>query len=51
MVGSGATLLVGVLASVVWKIDGVAIGVLVSKTILAWAFRRLPVGSPERGRM
>ncbi len=47
--GSALTLLVGRVASTVLTIRGVAIGALVSKTMLAWALSGVPVARPALG--
>ena len=47
--GSAVTVLVGGLASMVLVICGVAIGALVSKTMLAWASSVAPVARPALG--
>ena len=47
--GSAATVLVGGPASIVLTICGVAIGALVSKTMLAWAFERRAGGQAGLG--
>ena len=47
--GSAVTVLVGGVASMVLVICGVAIGALVSKTMLAWALSVAPVARPGLG--
>ena len=46
---SAVTVLVGGVASIVLMICGVAIGALVSKTMLAWAFSGVPEARPALG--